>query len=116
MGMSFFVLMQKRADGKRYASLEKTNQSFFLTADAADGTRLLLPNAEQLEVVELVAELREDWDNLIPADLADEKLKPYAEHSPTLLLAAGEMSPQELRTAKAVVNLCRAIIKRIVSK
>lgn len=66
MSTTFYVIMQKRRDGKVYADLHKTEGRFYLTPE--DAQRALekdTPNPEFFHIVELVAMTEEDWDELM---------------------------------------------------
>lgn len=66
MSHTFYVVMQKRTDGKVYADLHKTDGRFYLTEeDAQWALEKDTPNPEYFHVVELVAETFEDWDALM---------------------------------------------------
>ena len=65
MSTTFYVIMQKRRDGRVYADLHKTDGRFYLTPEEA---KRALENdpiyKEFFHVVELVAMTVEEWDEL----------------------------------------------------
>lgn len=62
MAQSFFVIMQKRGDGKIYADLHKTTEKIYFFKEEAEKDILKLNElAPYFHVVELVAETLEDW-------------------------------------------------------
>ncbi len=66
MSTTFYVVMQKRRDGKVYADLHKTDGSFFLDKDEANRVRESDPiYREHFHVVELVAMTVDDWNELM---------------------------------------------------
>ena len=66
MSRTFYVIMQKRRDGKVYADLHKTDGSFFLDKDEANRVRESDPiYREHFHVVELVAMTVEEWNKLM---------------------------------------------------
>ena len=66
MSTTFYVIMQKRKDGKVYADLHKTDQRFYLTLEDAEwALEKDTPNPEFFHVVELVAMTVEDWNELM---------------------------------------------------
>jgi hypothetical protein len=65
MAYKFFVLMQKRADGKTYCDLHKTDEKMYL--EEATANKALADKgdlAKHFHVVPIVAELEEDYDRL----------------------------------------------------
>ena len=71
MSHTFYVIMQKRKDGKVYADLHKTDGRFYLTEEEAELALKHHPEANHFHVVELVAETFEDWDALMKEDYGD---------------------------------------------
>ena len=66
MSTTFYVIMQKRKDGKVYADLHKTDGRFYLTeGEAKRALRTDTPNPEYFHVVELIAMTVQDWDELL---------------------------------------------------
>lgn len=64
MATSFWVVMQKRGDGKVYADLHKTDEKIYLTKEDAEVAQAVLPHSIWTHVVELVALTREEWEEL----------------------------------------------------
>lgn len=59
----FFVVMQKRTDGKLYDDLHKTDERIYFTkADAETAISSFGTLSEYFHVVEMVAVTREEWD------------------------------------------------------
>ena len=72
MSHTFYVIMQKRKDGKVYADLHKTNHTFYLTEEEAQHALESDPlYREHYHVVELVAMTFEDWDELMKEAYGD---------------------------------------------
>ena len=66
MSTTFYVIMQKRRDGKVYADLHKTDHIIYLTPeDAQWALEKDTPNPEYFHVVELVAMTVDDWNELM---------------------------------------------------
>ena len=62
MACEFFVVMQKRADGKVYVDLHKTDERIYLIeSDADDALKALGPLEKHFHKVKLVAELASEW-------------------------------------------------------
>ena len=65
MSTTFYVIMQKRRDGKVYADLHKTDQHFYLDEQEALRAWAKDPVYRQhFHVVELVAVTVGEWDEL----------------------------------------------------
>ena len=65
MSYTFYVIMQKRTDGKVYADLHKTDGQFYLTEEEVELALKHHPEANHFHVVELVAMTVEDWNELM---------------------------------------------------
>lgn len=80
MATEFYVIMQKRQDGKVYADLHKTNQIIYLERE--DAERWLNAGCQYEEhshVVKLIAHTEEEYDRVtapMPADLLSIKTAP----------------------------------------
>ena len=61
MARSFWVVMQKRDDGKVYADLHKTDERIYQTLEEAEEALVNKPLASFFQVVEMVAETLEEW-------------------------------------------------------
>ena len=57
MARSFWVVMQKRDDGKVYADLHKTDERIYQTLEEAEEALANKPLASWFQVVEMVAEM-----------------------------------------------------------
>lgn len=58
----FFVVMQKRTDGKLYDDLHKTDEKIYLNrADAEKAVQAMGTMSEYFQIVEMVAVTREEW-------------------------------------------------------
>ena len=66
MSHTFYVIMQKRMDGRVYADLHKTDHTIYLTPEDAQAAIDADPElAPHRRVVELVAMTVEDWNELM---------------------------------------------------
>ena len=72
MAYEFFVVMQKRSDGKVYADLHKTDERMYLIGREADVALAAMGDlAQHFHKVKMVGVLADEWHNAIyPADSA----------------------------------------------
>lgn len=62
MACEFFVVMQKRSDGKVYADLHKTDGRMYLTEEEADSALLATGDlAKHFHKVKMVGVLADEW-------------------------------------------------------
>jgi hypothetical protein len=72
MARSFWVVMQKRDDGKVYADLHKTDERIYQTLEEAEEALVKKPLTSCFQVVEMVAETLEEWKQEAPDKEASE--------------------------------------------
>lgn len=66
MAQSFYVIMQKRGDGKVYADLHKTTEKiYFFKEEAERDLEAMDVLAPHFHIVELVAETVQDWESYV---------------------------------------------------
>lgn len=76
MSYEFFVVMQKRADGKVYADLQKTDEMLYLLEDEAVAALHRLGElAQHFHIVTLVAETKPDWQSLVDSAAATDAVQ-----------------------------------------
>ena len=64
MAYEFFVVMQKRSDGKIYADLHKTDERMYLVEDEADAALVAMGElAKHFHKVKMVGVLADEWHN-----------------------------------------------------
>ena len=64
MACEFFVVMQKRSDGRVYADLHKTDERMYLTEDEADEALAGMGDiGEHFHKVKMVGMLADEWHN-----------------------------------------------------
>lgn len=64
MAYEFFVVMQKRSDGKVYADLHKTDERMYLIEEEADAALAKKGNlAKHFHKVKMVGVLADEWSN-----------------------------------------------------
>ena len=56
----FYVIMQKRQDGKVYADLHKTNQVIYLTIEDAEEDLIIDGYYDNYHIVKLIASLEDE--------------------------------------------------------
>ena len=65
MAYEFFVVMQKRSDGKIYADLHKTDERMYLVEDEADAALVAMGElAKHFHKVKMVGVLADEWHNV----------------------------------------------------
>jgi hypothetical protein len=65
----FYVIMQKRGDGKVYTDLHKTDEHMYLVESDAEAALVAKGDlAVHFHVVPMVAMLKEDWQRLAELD------------------------------------------------
>lgn len=116
MSTSFWVIMQKRGDGKVYADLHKANEKMYLIEEDAHAALKTYGDLEQnFHVVEIVGMTKEEWLSHPHVETVTDILDKYIKNRSALLLAAGEMTAGELRTVRAVLEMCNSEIRRLAT-
>ncbi len=70
MAYEFFVVMQKRSDGKVYADLHKTDERMYLIESDADAALSAMGELEQhFHKVKMVGVLADEWHNAVFNDI-----------------------------------------------
>lgn len=65
MAYEFFVVMQKRSDGKMYADLNKTDERMYLIEAEADAALNAMGDlAKHFHKVKMVSVLADEWHNV----------------------------------------------------